>query len=47
MLVNKFSAAIKIISQNSNNRNESIDKNVLRAVNFLLGKERFIGRDKP
>jgi len=26
---------------------ESIDKNVLRAVNFLLGKERFIGRDKP
>ncbi|AOW10030.1 DUF1905 domain-containing protein [Flavobacterium gilvum] len=26
---------------------ESIDKNVLRAVKFLLGKERFIGRDKP
>lgn len=26
---------------------ESIDKNVLRAINFLLGKERFIGRDKP
>jgi len=26
---------------------ESLDKNVLRAVNFLLGKERFIGRDKP
>lgn len=26
---------------------ESIDKNVLRAVNFLLEKERFIGRDKP
>ncbi len=26
---------------------ESIDRNVLRAVNFLLGKERFIGRDKP
>lgn len=26
---------------------ESINKNVLRAVNFLLGKERFIGRDKP
>lgn len=25
----------------------SIDKNVSRAVNFLLGKERFIGRDKP
>jgi hypothetical protein len=26
---------------------KSIDKNVLRAINFLLGKERFIGRDKP
>lgn len=26
---------------------ESIDRNVLRAINFLLGKERFIGRDKP
>ena len=26
---------------------ETIDKNVLRAINFLLGKERFIGREKP
>ena len=26
---------------------ESVDRNVLRAVNFLLGRERFIGRDKP
>ncbi len=26
---------------------ESIERNVQRAVNFLLGKERFIGRDKP
>lgn len=26
---------------------ESVDRNVLRAVAFLLGKERFIGRDKP
>lgn len=26
---------------------ESIDRNVTRAVNFLLGKQRFIGRDKP
>jgi hypothetical protein len=25
----------------------SIDKNVIKAINFLLGKERFIGRDKP
>jgi len=26
---------------------ETVDRNVLRAINFLLGKERFIGRDKP
>lgn len=26
---------------------ESVDKNVCKAINFLLGKERFIGRDKP
>ena len=26
---------------------ESIDKNVAKAINFLLEKERFIGRDKP
>jgi hypothetical protein len=26
---------------------ESIDRNVVKAINFLLGKERFIGRDKP
>jgi hypothetical protein len=26
---------------------ESLDRNVLRSINFLLGKERFIGRDKP
>ena len=26
---------------------DSIDRNVLRAINFLLGKERFVGRDKP
>jgi len=25
----------------------SVDRNVIRAINFLLGKERFIGRDKP
>jgi hypothetical protein len=24
---------------------ESIDRNVIKAINFLLGKERFIGRD--
>lgn len=26
---------------------ESIDKNVHRAINFLLGKQAFIGREKP
>lgn len=26
---------------------ESIEKNIKRAINFLLEKERFIGRDKP
>jgi hypothetical protein len=26
---------------------ESIDRNVKKAIHFLLGKERFIGRDKP
>ena len=25
----------------------TVDKNVLRAINFLLSRERFIGRDKP
>ncbi|MFA6277323.1 MAG: YdeI/OmpD-associated family protein [Pedobacter sp.] len=26
---------------------ESIDRNVSKAINFLFGKQRFIGRDKP
>jgi len=26
---------------------ESVDRNVARAIDFLLGKARFIGRDKP
>lgn len=26
---------------------EALDKNITRALNFLLGRERFIGRDKP
>lgn len=25
----------------------SVDKNIQRAIRFLLGKERFVGRDKP
>ena len=26
---------------------KAVEINILRAVNFLLGKERFVGRDKP
>jgi hypothetical protein len=26
---------------------ETLEKNIRRAINFLLGKERFIGRDSP
>lgn len=26
---------------------ESVDRNIKRAINFLTGKENFIGRDKP
>jgi uncharacterized protein YdeI (YjbR/CyaY-like superfamily) len=26
---------------------EAVDKNVKRAISFLTGKERFVGRDKP
>jgi len=26
---------------------ESVERNVKRAINFLLGKERFVGREKP
>nr|WP_255724167.1 YdeI/OmpD-associated family protein [Terrimonas ginsenosidimutans] len=26
---------------------ESVERNVARAIAFLLGKERFIGRDRP
>ncbi|HNE06181.1 MAG TPA: YdeI/OmpD-associated family protein, partial [Anaerolineales bacterium] len=26
---------------------ESVDRNVNRAIQFLLGKSRFVGRDKP
>ena len=26
---------------------ETLEKNITRAINFLLGKERFVGRDKP
>jgi len=26
---------------------ESIDRNIIKAINFLLGEDRFVGRDKP
>jgi hypothetical protein len=26
---------------------DSLQKNIIRAINFLMGKERFVGRDKP
>jgi uncharacterized protein YdeI (YjbR/CyaY-like superfamily) len=26
---------------------KAIEINILRAINYLLGKERFVGRDKP
>jgi len=38
----------EIVRYISNLKTEkSVDKNVIRAINFLLGKERFVGRDKP
>lgn len=38
----------EIVRYISNLKTERIiDKNVRRAINFLLGKERFVGRDKP
>jgi uncharacterized protein YdeI (YjbR/CyaY-like superfamily) len=46
----ELSPSIKkeIVRYISNLKTEkSIDQNVLRAIQFLLGKERFIGRDKP
>jgi len=38
----------EIVRYLSNLKTEnSLDKNILRAINFLLGKERFVGRDRP
>ena len=38
----------EIIRYISNLKTEkSIEKNVARAINFLLGKDRFVGRNKP
>lgn len=38
----------EIVRYISNLKTEkSVDRNVERAINFLLGKERFVGRDKP
>ena len=32
---------------NSLKAEESVERNINRAIGFLLGKERFVGRDKP
>ena len=38
----------EIVRYISNLKTEkSVEKNVRRAINFLLGKERFVGRDQP
>lgn len=38
----------EIVRYISNLKTEkSVDRNIIRAINFLLGKERFVGRDKP
>ena len=38
----------EIVRYISNLKTEkSVEKNITRAINFLLGKERFVGRDKP
>lgn len=38
----------EIVRYISNLKTEkSVDRNITRAINFLLGKERFVGRDQP
>ncbi len=38
----------EIVRYISNLKTEkSVDRNIIRAINFLLGKERFVGRDNP
>lgn len=42
------SAQLEIVRYISHLKSEeSVDRNVLKAINHLLGKERFVGRDKP
>lgn len=42
------SAQLEIVRYISNLKSdESINRNVAKAINHLLGKERFVGRDKP
>ena len=42
------SLQLEIVRYIANLKTEaSIDKNVVKAIDFLLGKERFVGRDKP
>ena len=38
----------EIVRYISNLKTEnSVERNIIRAINFLLGKDRFVGRDKP
>lgn len=42
------SKQLEIVRYLSRLKSEEVrDKNIERAINFLLGKERFVGRDKP
>lgn len=42
------SLQLEIVRYIANLKTEaSIDKNIVKAIDFLLGKERFVGRDKP
>jgi len=51
--MNKFNSKLEIIVGNPfvfmplEILEKSVERNVIRAINFLLGKERFVGRDRP
>ena len=42
------SSQLEIVRYISNLKSEeSVDRNVIKAIDFLLGKDKFVGRDKP
>jgi hypothetical protein len=42
------SGRLEIVRYLANLKTEkALETNILRAINYLLGKERFVGRDKP